>query len=233
MTALSTGPVHHPDWQDMRMGTTSERTRTMDLIYQTHSPYARKVLVFAHEAGIAGQLRVVHQETSPTNRNDDVFAVNPLGKVPVLVLADGEAIFDSIVICDYLGSLDGGIRLIPQGGRARRSALRLQALAQGLCDAGIALRWETVRRPEALRYPPLAEGMTAKLVESYDYLEREADFDAPLHVGHIALATALSWLEFRELPAFEPGRPRLAHWYRSFSERPSMRATLYDGETHD
>uniref|UniRef100_UPI0019530318 glutathione S-transferase N-terminal domain-containing protein n=1 Tax=Klebsiella pneumoniae TaxID=573 RepID=UPI0019530318 len=75
---------------------------TMDLLYQTHSPYARKVLVFAHEAGLAGRLRVIHHETSPTNRNDAVFAVNPLGKVPVLVLEDSEAIFDSVVICDYL-----------------------------------------------------------------------------------------------------------------------------------
>ena len=67
----------------------------MDLIYQTHSPFARKVLVFAHEAWLADRLRIRHQETSPTNRNDSVFAVNPLGKVPVLVLPDGEAIFDS------------------------------------------------------------------------------------------------------------------------------------------
>ena len=54
----------------------------MELIYQTHSPYARKVLVHAHEAGLAGHLRVVHHETSPTRRNDAVFALNPLGKWP-------------------------------------------------------------------------------------------------------------------------------------------------------
>jgi glutathione S-transferase len=114
----------------------------MDLIYQTHSPFARKVLVFAHEAGLAHRLSVKHHDTSPTNRNDSVFAVNPLGKVPVLVLADGEAIFDSAVICDYLDAL-GTVRLIPENGRSRRSALRLRALAHGLCDAGVALRWET------------------------------------------------------------------------------------------
>ena len=97
----------------------------MHLIYQTHSPFARKVLVFAHEAGLAGRLRVQHQETSPTNRNDSVFAVNPLGKVPVLVLPDGEAIFDSGAICDHLGTLST-IRLIPEHGSARRAALRLR-----------------------------------------------------------------------------------------------------------
>lgn len=205
----------------------------MDLLYQTHSPYARKVLVFAHEAGLAGQLRVVHHETSPTNRNDAVFAVNPLGKVPVLVLPDGEAIFDSVVICDHLDALAGNRQLIPAEGAARRSALRMQAVAQGLCEAGIALRWETARRPRHLRYPPLAEGMTTKLVESYDYLERDGALDGPLHVGQIALATALDWLAFRDLPDFETGRPRLSAWYRAFLRRASMRATPYDGETHD
>lgn len=205
---------------------------TMDLIYQTHSPYARKVLVFAHEAGLAGRLRVIHQETSPTNRNEAVFALNPLGKVPVLLVPGGEAIFDSTVICDYLDSLAGS-GLIPPAGPERWAALRLQALAQGLCDAGIALRWETVRRPEALRYPALAEGLAMKLVESYDHLEQRAELEGPLHIGQIALATALAWLEFRGLPDFADGRPRLAQWYRHFSERASMRATSYEGETHD
>ena len=204
----------------------------MHLIYQTHSPFARKVLVFAHEAGLADRLRVQHQETSPTNRNDSVFAVNPLGKVPVLVLPDGEAIFDSGAICDYFDTL-GTMRLIPEHGRARRAALRLQALAHGLCDAGIALRWETERRPEPQRYKPLAEGMTTKLIENSDFVERDAGLDAPLHIGQIALATALAWLEFRRLPDFREGRPRLTHWYKAFLQRPSMQKTDYAGETHD
>jgi glutathione S-transferase len=110
---------------------------------------------------------------------------------------------------------------------------RIQALAQGLCDAGVALRWETARRPEALRYPPLAEGQRVKLMESYDFIEREVEFKGPLQIGQIALATALAWLEFRGLPDFVDGRPRLARWYREFCERPSMRATPYIGETHD
>ncbi|MFE0018220.1 glutathione S-transferase family protein [Mesorhizobium sp. NPDC059054] len=205
----------------------------MDLLYQTHSPYARKVLVFAHEAGLAGQLRVIHHETSPTNRNDQVFAVNPLGKVPVLVLSDGETIFDSVVICDYLETLNRQTSLIPATGPRRWAALRMQAVAQGMCEAGIALRWETSRRPEHLRYLALAEGMKTKLVESYDYLEQSTEFDEPLHVGHIAVASALDWLAFRNLPAFEQGRPRLSKWFRAFLQRPSMRATVYDGETHD
>ena len=65
----------------------------MKLLYQTHSPYARKALVFAHEAGLAPQIEVVHHETSPTRRNDHVFAENPLGKVPVLIRSGQRPIF--------------------------------------------------------------------------------------------------------------------------------------------
>jgi glutathione S-transferase len=205
----------------------------MKLLYQTHSPYARKALVFAHEVGLAPRLRVVHQETSPTVRNEHVFAENPLGKVPVLVRPDAASIFDSDVICAYFDTLHDGRKLIPAEGEVRWQALRVQAVAQGLAEAGIAIRWETVRRPQELRYPPLRDGYVAKLVCSYDWLEDELDVDSQLHVGHIAVATALSWLEFRELPDFRAGRPRLTRWFDEFSARPSMRATPLSGETHD
>jgi glutathione S-transferase len=205
----------------------------MKLLYQTHSPYARKALVFAHEAGLASQLEVVHHETSPTRRNEHVFAENPLGKVPVLLRPGLPPIFDSDVICAYLDTLHSARKLIPQEGEARWHALRLQAVAQGLADAGIQVRWETVRRPEPLRYPPLRDGYIEKLVTGYDWLERELDVDAPVHVGHIALATCLDWLEFRELPGFRAGHPRLTAWFDRFSRRPSMCATPLSGETRD
>src|ERR1041384_7863366 len=181
----------------------------MKLLYQTHSPYARKALVFAHEAGLAHRILVEHHETSPTNRNAQVFAQNPLGKVPVLLRPGQPPLFDSDVICAYLDTLNEGRKLIPEEGEARWLALRAQAVAQGLADAGFALRWETVRRPEALRYEPLRDGYLEKLHSSYDWLERELDFDAPIHVGHIAVATTLSWLEFRQMPAFPHKGPTL------------------------
>lgn len=206
----------------------------MKLLYQTHSPYARKALVFAHEAGLAPLIEVEHHETSPTNRNVRVFQENPLGKVPVLLRPGLLPLFDSDVICAYLDSLNAGRKLIPEEGEARWRALRVQAVAQGLAEAGIAVRWETVRRPEALRYAPLRDGYIAKLQASYDWLERELDFDAPVHVGHIAVATALSWLEFRDLPGFrDEHHARLVAWLDAFEERPSMRATPLSGETHD
>lgn len=204
----------------------------MKLLYQSHSPFARKVLVFAHEAGIADSLEVEHHETSPTQANPLVFAENPLGKVPILLREGLSPLFDSNVICAYLDSLHSGPKLIPRDGEERWRTLRLEAVAQGMADAGIAVRWESVRRPIELRYPKLREGYECKLLAAYAWLEREVDETEQLNVGHIALATTLDWLAFRELPSFE-NYPKLAAWFDGFGDRPSMRRTPLSGDTHD
>ncbi|WP_426437557.1 glutathione S-transferase family protein [Bradyrhizobium genosp. P] len=204
----------------------------MKLLYQTHSPYARKVLVFAHETALVGRIAIEHNETSPTNANATVFAENPLGKVPVLLRPEQPPLFDSDVICAYLDTLHDGPRLIPGEGEARWRALRMQAVAQGLAETGIQLRWETVRRPEALRYPPLMDGYARKLDAGYAWLEAQLDHAEPLHIGHIAIATALDWLEFRELPSFRR-YAQLSHWFEQFRGRPSMLLTPLSGDTVD
>ena len=202
----------------------------MILYYQTHSPFARKALVFAHEVGIADRLEVIHHETSPTLRNARVYAENPL--VPVLLRPDALPIFDSDVICAYLDTLHDGRKLLPQDAEARWQALRLQSVAQGLAQTGIAFRWETERRPEQLRYSALADGYREKIEASYDWIEGTLDDEAPLHVGHVALATTLSWTAFRQLPPFR-SRARLTRWFEAFEKRVSMQATPLSGETHD
>jgi glutathione S-transferase len=253
----------------------------MRLLYQTHSPYARKVLVAAHEMGLQQHLSVVHHETSPTRRNEEVFALNPLGKVPVLICADGTVLFDSNVICEYLDGLHASAPLIPAEPGLRFRALKMQALAQGIADAGIAARWEAARRPAQLRWPTMHDAQVQKIAQACDFLEKEIEQrglgsaagvgpgvhaapDAPVathaharpgvrggpcmhaapdargvapslapDIGDIALATALSWLEFRGVYAFLPGRPRLAAWYAALCARPSMLATALAGDTRD
>lgn len=204
----------------------------MILYYQTHSPFARKALVFAHEIGLAERLKVIHHETSPTRRNDEVYAENPLGKVPVLLREGQEPIFDSDVICAYLDTLHDGRKLIPESGEPRWRALRMQSVAQVLAQTGIGLRWEWERRPEHLRYPELAKGYEEKIEETYDWLERTLEPEAAVDIGQIALATALSWMAFRNLPSFR-NRPTLTRWFAMFEERASMRATPLSGETFD
>jgi len=205
----------------------------MKLLYQTHSPFARKVLVFAYEAGLAKKIEVVHHETSPTNRNEAVYKLNPLGKVPILITDDQEVIFDSRVICSYLDSLHNHQKLIPEEDYDRVDALRIEALADGMSEIGIQVRWESERRPEALRYPPLCEGLTDKLISSYRYIEDTIDLPNLPMLAQIALATSLSWLEFRKLPPFDEEYPQLMDWYNVFVERDSMKATTLFGDTHD
>ncbi len=204
----------------------------MQLLYQTHSPYARKVLVLAHETRLAARMEVIHHETSPTRRNQAVYDRNPLGKVPVLI--DGALVlFDSTVISEHLDALHDGRRRIPANGEKRLLALRMQALAQGLCEAGIAMRWEIERRPEHLRWPVMREAQAAKLNAAYNFIENEAELDSAFNLGEIALATALDWIAFRNLPDFREGRPRLAAWFDEVTKRPSMQATTMHGETQD
>ena len=205
----------------------------MKLLYQTHSPFARKALVFAHEIGLATQIEVVHHETSPTQRNEEVFALNPLGKVPVLITDQGDAIFESSIICEYLDQFHSGTKLVPPGTTERIAALQMQALADGLSEAGILARWESTRRPEELRYPPFLNGQLEKVTSGYDFIEQNMNLEGELTVGHIALATSLSWLEFRELPSFREDHPKMTAWYDAFSERESMIATTLSGDTHD
>jgi glutathione S-transferase len=205
----------------------------MRLLYQSHSPYARKVLVAAHEIGLAERLEVIHHETSPTLRNSEVFALNPLGKVPVLICDDGAVLFDSSVICEYLDGLHQGRPLFPVEPGRRFMALRHQAIAMGIADAGIAVRWETTRRPEAFRWAPLRDGHLQKIEAACDFLEAHLGDGSVIDIGDIALATALSWIEFRQVYPFRDGRPRLATWYERMSVRPSMMATLFAGDTVD
>ncbi len=162
-----------------------------------------------------------------------VTALPSLGKVPVLMTPDVGPLFDSDVICAYLDRLPEARSLIPAEGPARWRALRMQAVAQGLSDAGIAVRWETLRRPEHLRYPALRDGHVIKLVAAYDWLEREIEPSDEVDVGNIAVATALDWLEFRGLCDFRTARPNLVAWFDRFAERPSMRATPLSGDTVD
>lgn len=209
----------------------------MKLLYQTHSPYARKVLVAAYELGLQDRLEVVHHDTSPTRRNDEVFALNPLGKVPVLIVDNDLALFDSSVICEYLDDLHAGTRLIPGEPRARLLALRKQALATGMADAGIAARWEAERRPESLRWPAMLQGQLEKIAAACDAVEQELGDRPPAtsvpDIGDIALATTLSWIAFRNVYPFAAGRPRLSSWYERFDTRPSMQATTLAGDTRD
>ncbi len=190
------------------------------------SPFGRKVAVVAHETGLASRIEVRDQAVSPVSPNDAVAAANPLGKIPCLVTDDGEALYDSRVIAEYLDGLHGAARLFPAGGEARWRTLRRQALSDGIMDAAVAARYEAVLRPEAYRWDGWIEGQKRKVARGLDRLEAEAaDLDG-VDIGLIAAGCALGYLDFRypDWP-WRPGRPHLAAWFERFDARASMQQT--------
>lgn len=198
----------------------------MKLHFSPTSPYVRKVTVLAIETGLDAGL-----ERLPTNIQapDDAFlAANPLGKVPALLLPAGAVLYDSRVICEYLDSLHDGPPLFPAQAPARWQALGRQALADGVLDAAVLCRLESLRAAGE-HSPAWVAKQWGKVQRGLDALEGEAPAfnDEPLAIGHIAAACALGWLDFRfaEQP-WRPQRPALAQWYAAFADRPSMRATV-------
>ncbi len=200
----------------------------MKLYISALSPFARKVRVLARETGLAARIEEVAAVVSPVKANAEVARANPLMKVPTLVLDDGTALFDSPVICEYLDSLHAGRKLFPPAGDARWTTLRLQAVGDGILDAGILTRYETVLRPEALRWGDWIAGQREKWHAGLDLLERSAlALAGEPTIGNITAACTLGWLDFRYgAEDWRPSRPALARWYEAFSARESMRATV-------
>lgn len=198
------------------------------LHYASASPFVRKVMASAIELGLDGQfvLEPAANPTMPTVRNPAIAADNPLSKVPTLVLADGERLYDSIVICEYLDAVDGRHKLFPASGMARWRALRTNALADGILDAGVLVRLERVR-PEDKRWGDWIDGQLYKINGSLDLLESNFEsWSRGFDVGHIAVSCALQWLEFREiLDNPHKGRDQLYAWHKEFLKRPSMAQT--------
>ncbi|MCJ2073305.1 glutathione S-transferase [Methylobacterium sp. J-030] len=201
----------------------------MKLLYSPASPYARKVLVLAHETGLIDRITVTAAAASPTGSAAEVAGHNPLGKIPALVLEDGTALYDSRVICEYLDGHSTGPRLFPEGA-ARWDALTRQALADGLLDAALLTRYELVLRPEAQRWDAWEAGQIGKITAALDRFETLAAALPALDIGTVALACALGYLDLR-FPdlAWREGRPALAAWFATAERRPSMTATVPKG----
>src|SRR6185503_3941397 len=135
----------------------------MKLYYSSASPFVRKVMVCAYERGLDGRITQVPTKVLPTEPNREYGKANPLMKVPALERDDGTTLFDSMVICEYLDSLPGGPKLFPAEGERRWSALRVQAMANGILDAAVLTRYETAVRPAQLRWDAWTQGQLLKV----------------------------------------------------------------------
>ena len=166
----------------------------MKLVGSKTSPYVRKVRVMLMEKKLPFDF-VEENAWSPDTK---VPQWNPLNKVPALVLDDGESLYDSRVITEYLDGLREP-RMIPAGGLERARVKRLEALADGISDAGILVRLESIREDESKRDPKWMARQRDKVAAGVAAATREVARrkGAPMDLADIALACALLWVDFR------------------------------------
>lgn len=207
------------------MKTDMKATAIMKLRYSPTSPFVRKVWIVAIERGLDAAIERIPVDFQVA---DPAFlAENPLRKVPTLVLDDGSALFDSPVICEYLDQLPGAPRLFPTDGESRWTALRLQALADGMADAAVAVRMEMLR-PEAQRSQTWIDRHTAAVRRGLASLNGEASaLSSELTIGTISVIATLGYIDFR-MPDLEwrTRSPALAAWLDTQADRHSVRSTV-------
>ena len=198
----------------------------MKLHWSPRSPFVRKVMVCSRELGIADRIEQVYTLVSLRKANPDMLRVNPLGRIPALVLDDGAVLYDSAVICEYLDATFGP-KLFPPQGAARWDALRRHALADGMLETGIL--WLNERtRPEAQQSADMHAALERKMRSALAAAESEADRllgDSP-DIGDLTLGVALGYLDFRYAHLnWRDSAPRLASAYVVLAERESFRET--------
>lgn len=200
-------------------------TQALTLHWSPRSPYVRKVMVCAHELGLVDRIHKVRSVAAMLKPNEALMQDNPLSKIPTLVREDGSTLFDSVVICEYLNDLAGGT-LFPARGEAKWQALRWHAFGDGFLDALILWRNE---RERAQPLPALMDAFEIKAAATLARLDEEAAAleTAPFTIGSVAIACALGYMDFRfEAYGWRQRAPRLARWFATVSERPSIQATV-------
>ncbi|MNK72817.1 putative GST-like protein YibF [compost metagenome] len=197
----------------------------MKIFYSPASPFVRKCMVIAHELGLADRIEKLPSAAGPVARDQTIIPANPLGQVPTFITDDGQILFDSPVVCEYLNDLGGG-PFFPTG-KTRWQVLTEQSMGDGMLGAALLARYETVLRPEALRWDGWVEGQLGKVRDGLALIEKNAaGLEGRLDIGTITIGCALGYLDFR-FPSLDwrASHPATAAWYETFSQRPSMQAT--------
>jgi glutathione S-transferase len=190
------------------------------------SPFVRMCLVTAHEVGLKDRVVLVKEHAKPAEVNATLEKMNPSGKIPVLETDHHHPVYDSRVIIEYLAHVAGDSKLIPDDGVKRFRVLTLLALAQGMGDAAVALRYEQAQRPNGKQWPELMARTVQRIRASLD--EVEHNWQEQLQettAASIALACVLSYIDFRhDALGWRNSHPKTASWHKTFAARPSLQA---------
>ena len=200
----------------------------MKLLASPISPYTRKVRVVLAEKKIECEME--HVDVGPVE--NPVNRMNPLGKVPTLVLEDGTALYDSRVIVEFLDNVSPISRLIPVDFRDRVQVRRWEALADGVLDAGLLVRYESLRDKSEQSQAWQAK-QVARMHRGMAQAEAELEGRTWCHgdrysLADIALGCCLGWVDFRK-PGdvdWHASYPALARHYRKLLERPAFADTV-------
>lgn len=189
------------------------------------SPYVRKVRVTLDEAGVPFEFAIC----DVWRRDSHVPGLNPLGKVPVLETGEGDVLFDSFAIADYMDRLAGGF-LIPSNGDTRRDVLWWHALGHGIIDAAVVEVLERRRPPELQSERQIAHerARIARALRTADSGVAGSTFlcGPRITLADITLAVALQYLDFRLPCPWREDHPALSAWLAAISQRASLARSL-------
>jgi glutathione S-transferase len=187
----------------------------MKLLSSLLSPYVRKVRIAAAMKGLAGNIELVPIDTNVPS-NAEINRANPLAKIPTLIV-NGSAIYDSHVICEYLDTQAPSPVLFPSGPE-RIKTLTLGALGDGMLEAALLLVYEKRFRPEEKWHQPWQQRQQDKIDRALDVLEQGPPAWHPSpDYGHLTLACALGYLDFRHEGKWRAGHPTLVAWLDAFA----------------
>jgi glutathione S-transferase len=199
----------------------------MKLIGSLTSPYVRKARIVLAEKKIEYDFEL----DSPWNADSAIPDLNPLGKIPVLILDDETALFDSRVIVEYLDNVTPNNKLMPAPNRERTLVKRWEALADGVCDAASTAFLEG-KRPAKLQDKSWIERQHGKILKSLEFMSEELGESAHCMGTHFSLAdiavgSALGYLCFRFAEIkWQETHPNLARLYEKLMQRPSFAETI-------
>ncbi len=198
----------------------------MKLVYSPPSPFVRKVTTLIHHADLHDRIELINVKTTALSVAEEARTANPLGKIPVMILEDGKAIFDSRVITRYLDDLAGS-NLYSQ--ENIYDILTLEALADGIMESAVSITYESKLRPENEQSPSWMEAQWSKVLHAIKALDN-GEFKAmngEMNMGQVAAACALGYLDFRhDARQWRSGHSNLASWNDKMMKLPALIKTI-------
>lgn len=199
----------------------------MQLFYSPTSPFVRKSIIVAKILGCYERILLLDSAAHPIQRDQNILKNNPLAQVPTLITNEGEALFDSKVICEYLNDLYHGTLF--GNDENKWNILKEHCVADGIMSTTVQLRIETQIRPTALVWEDLANGYLDKIKTSLHYFEQHDEaLLRHLNIAQITLACALAYLDFRFPDVdWRKSSPKLTKWFTQFSQHSFMKETEF------